>query len=184
MSLANKITLARAVLIVPILILLFKGQVVWSTLLFAVASAGDVLDGMVARRRGEVTAWGKALDPAADKILYGSLLISFAVLGDVAPWAVVLFFVPQLALGVGALVVRMRAQVVQSARIPGKAAAALTFGAVFLLLLKQPFAVYFLYAGIAATYVAAVDYLMAALRAMRSGRTDTLESPAEPVPPR
>jgi len=188
MSLANKITLARSALIPPILILLFldKREVVLA--LFLLACFGDVLDGMVARWRGEVTAWGKALDPTVDKALYLSLFISLAVLGEIPLLALILFLVPQLGLGIGALcLLIMRARMVQGARAPGKLAATLTFAAMVFLLLPlplpiHPYRVCFLYAAIGVSYLAALDYLRTAIRATESHGKDTSETLAGPAP--
>ncbi len=148
--------------------------------MFVLASAGDVLDGMVARARHEVTAWGKALDPLVDKAAYLALFCTLAALGRLPIWVLVLFALPQVLLGVGALVLRLDAGLVQGARIPGKAAAALTFlSALFRI---QPWwafgrdlALYVLYAAIALTYLATADYARSALRlrAKRSLHTDT-----------
>jgi CDP-diacylglycerol--glycerol-3-phosphate 3-phosphatidyltransferase len=187
MSLANRITLARAVLIPPIVVLLFLNQRAASLGLFLLASFGDVLDGMVARRRGEVTTWGKALDPAVDKVLYLSLFVSLVVLGEISLLALILFVVPQLGLGIGALCLRIRARIVQGARGPGKLAAILTFAAMVFLLLPLPHAVHpyrmwFLYAAIGVSYLTALDYLRCAIRATGSLGKDTSGTPAEPAP--
>jgi len=187
MSLANRITLARAVLIPPIVVLLFFDQRAPSLGLFLLASFGDVLDGMVARRRGEVTTWGKALDPAVDKVLYLSLFVSFVVLGEISLLALILFVVPQLGLGIGALCLRIRARIVQGARGPGKLAAILTFAAMVFLLLPlphvvHPYRVWFLYATIGVSYLTALDYLRCAIRATGSLGKNTSETPAGPAP--
>jgi len=79
MGLANGLTVAR-LLAVPALLLLFlvpgpEGEAA-RLALFAAAAATDWLDGWVARRRGETSRLGAALDPAADKMLtLGSLLL-------------------------------------------------------------------------------------------------------------
>ena len=163
MSLANKITIARALLIVPILWLFLSGQRLAAFFLFGVASAGDVLDGMVARARDEITTWGKALDPAADKALYVSLVFALYVVSDISLLAVILFLVPQVALGVGALALRLRRQAVQGARMIGKAASLLSFLAIAFLIIGWPGGRELFYAAIAATYVAAADYVRAGL---------------------
>ena len=50
-----------------------------STFIFVVAALTDILDGKLARQRGEVTAFGDFMDPLADKLLvltaFWSLLI-------------------------------------------------------------------------------------------------------------
>jgi len=161
MSVANMITIARAVLIVPILYLFLSGHRVAAFFLFGVASASDVLDGMVARARNEITTWGKALDPAADKALYVSLIFALYVVGDISLLAVILFLVPQVALGIGALVLRVRRQAVQGARMIGKVAAMLSFLAIAFLIIGWPGGRELFYAAIAATYVATLDYFRA-----------------------
>ena len=45
-------------------------------------SAGS---GAIARRRGQVTTFGKVADPIADKALTGAALIGLSLLGDL-PW--------------------------------------------------------------------------------------------------
>ena len=81
MSLANKITLARALLIAPTVACLLMGYRTVALILFGIACASDVLDGMVARARNEITTWGKVLDPAADKALYVALFCALYVMG-------------------------------------------------------------------------------------------------------
>ncbi|KQS69793.1 CDP-diacylglycerol--glycerol-3-phosphate 3-phosphatidyltransferase [Modestobacter sp. Leaf380] len=61
----------------------------WATLFFALAIITDRYDGMIARRRNQVTEFGKLADPIADKALTGSALIGLSVL-DLLPWWVTL----------------------------------------------------------------------------------------------
>lgn len=173
MSLANKITLGRALLIAPIIACLFwsRGSTSgadacrWvAFFLFGLACLGDVLDGMAARMRNEVTTWGQVVDPLVDKALYVSLICTLYVLGEVHWAALALFVIPPVALGVGAVVLGVGKRTVQSARHLGKAAAFLSFLALGFLLMRWQGAHGLLYAAIAASYVASADYLYGALR--------------------
>ena len=54
--------------------------------IFIVLAATDGLDGYLARSRGEVTDFGKFMDPLADKILVAAALLSLIELGVLPSW--------------------------------------------------------------------------------------------------
>jgi CDP-diacylglycerol--glycerol-3-phosphate 3-phosphatidyltransferase len=94
-NLPNALTLVRLAL-VPVFaaLLLADGGVdderrYWATVVFALAIITDRYDGMIARRRGQVTEFGKLADPIADKALTGTALIGLSVL-ELLPWWVTL----------------------------------------------------------------------------------------------
>lgn len=92
MNLPTKLTLAR-VLAVPIIIVLLyypnKTTCLIAAAFFIAASLTDLLDGLLARRGGQVTNFGKFLDPLADKILTGSVMIMLVELGWAPAWVVI-----------------------------------------------------------------------------------------------
>ncbi len=77
-TLSNRLTMAR-VLLIPALIAAFylpDNLGYWSaSIIFAIASATDWLDGYLARRRDEVTPFGRFLDPVADKLIVATALV-------------------------------------------------------------------------------------------------------------
>lgn len=78
-TISNQLTVGRVVLI-PVLVLVFyvlpsPWRHYASALLFALAGVTDWLDGYLARTRGEVTAFGRFLDPVADKLLVATALV-------------------------------------------------------------------------------------------------------------
>lgn len=75
---ANLITFGRMALIIPF-IAVFLADAPWNMtaafVVFVVAALSDLVDGRIARARGEVTAIGATLDPIADKLLITTALI-------------------------------------------------------------------------------------------------------------
>jgi CDP-diacylglycerol---glycerol-3-phosphate 3-phosphatidyltransferase len=67
-----------------------------ATLFFALAIITDRYDGQIARRRGQVTEFGKLADPIADKALTGTALIALSVLGLLAWWVTLAILVREV----------------------------------------------------------------------------------------
>ncbi len=79
----NRITIARTLLIAPLVICLLNlnewGPARRTALaLWILMGAGDVLDGYLARRFGEATAVGRFLDPLGDKLMVTAAVILLA----------------------------------------------------------------------------------------------------------
>ena len=91
MNLPNSLTLMR-IFLIPLLVavLLTKYNVLIAAMIFLAASLTDLLDGYLARKRGQVTTLGTLLDPVADKLLISSAFISLVQLQVVPAWMVVI----------------------------------------------------------------------------------------------
>jgi CDP-diacylglycerol--glycerol-3-phosphate 3-phosphatidyltransferase len=100
MNLPNILTLAR-IAVVPLLVAMLycpgPGMCLLATMVFIAASVTDMVDGILARRMGLVTNIGKFLDPLADKILIGSMLIMLVRLDWVGAWVAVLIIAREMA---------------------------------------------------------------------------------------
>jgi cardiolipin synthase (CMP-forming) len=68
-SLPNALSATRLVLLVPLWVLAFRGEIAAVGWLLVVAGATDVLDGWLARRLGATSAFGAQLDSLADNLL-------------------------------------------------------------------------------------------------------------------
>lgn len=81
LSLPNLLTIARIVAIPVIIALAIMNEDTfrWIALvLFIAAAVTDYLDGMLARKMNLISPLGRMLDPIADKLLVGALIVAFA----------------------------------------------------------------------------------------------------------
>lgn len=77
----NFLTLGRIALIPPIIILIYAFDETsrWiACVLFSLAALTDILDGYLARVMASESRFGRVLDPIADKLLVGSVLLILA----------------------------------------------------------------------------------------------------------
>lgn len=88
-DLPNVLTLSRMAAI-PVLIVLasirMPGTDLAACIVFALAGVTDYLDGKLARSRKQFSDLGRMLDPIADKLLVGAVLIMLAGDGRLGPW--------------------------------------------------------------------------------------------------
>src|SRR4051794_14000611 len=89
LNLPNILTLARIVA-VPVIVVALLAETpngdVLAAAVFALAAITDGLDGYIARRRQDVTTFGKLMDPLADKVLIIAALVSLVSLDRLAAW--------------------------------------------------------------------------------------------------
>lgn len=93
MNLPNKLTVGRLVLtmfFVASLSISFPLHYTIALLLFVVASITDYLDGMLARKHGWITDFGKLMDPLADKILTAAAFVCLIPVGAIPAWVVII----------------------------------------------------------------------------------------------
>src|SRR3954462_3152639 len=90
MNWANRITLSRLVLTVLFVLALNSSWTYARTtalVIFLIAGISDLIDGEVARRYGNVTNFGKLMDPLVDKIMMAAAFISLVPLKAIPAWA-------------------------------------------------------------------------------------------------
>jgi CDP-diacylglycerol--glycerol-3-phosphate 3-phosphatidyltransferase len=94
------LTITRIVA-VPFLILFLisssRVDALFGAAIFTLAAFTDWLDGVLARRRNEVTTLGTLLDPIADKLLVAAALVSLLTIDKIAAWIVVVIIGRELA---------------------------------------------------------------------------------------
>lgn len=141
MNLPNKITLTRMAMIPVFVIILFsdlKYARYLGTLVFAIAALTDGIDGHIARTTGQVTTFGKFMDPLADKILVATAFICLVELGNVSAWIVSLILAREFAI-TGFRTIAVSSGKTIAASPLGKIKTATQMIAIILLLLENPF---------------------------------------------
>ncbi len=122
MTLPDQLTLARA-LAVPVVIVLFawdfQDHLYWATAVFVVAMATDQVDGWLARRRNQTSAFGSLLDPIADKVLVLAALVMLVAEGVAPAWMVAAIVAREIAVS-GLRLAAIERGVVMGARDLGK----------------------------------------------------------------
>ncbi len=117
-TISNLLSCTRIVLAIPIFLLLLHGTLqsrLSAVLIMLVAVVTDFLDGYIARRRNEVTALGKILDPLADKIGVGVVAFALSIMQYLPIWFFLLvLFRDAVILAGGVWLIRTRNIVPQS----------------------------------------------------------------------
>jgi cardiolipin synthase len=89
-SLPNLLTLSR-IFVIPLVILTFYLEGAWTHWaacgLFAAAAITDWFDGWLARSWNQVSAFGRFLDPIADKLLVAAVLFMLVAFDRVSQWS-------------------------------------------------------------------------------------------------
>ena len=170
MNLPNKLTIARMCMVPLFMIALMMNTPasrLIATVIFALASLTDMLDGQIARKYNMVTNFGKLMDPLADKVLTAAAMICLVELGDLAAWiAVVIIFREYLITGLRS--VAASENIVVAANNWGKVKTVCQMIALMLLMVKPQIidlcginiGLWLMYVAVALTIYSGLDYVL------------------------
>lgn len=183
MNIANRLTIARIVMIPVFLLMMcfpkdalgtvnvFQSNlsVSWilAMIIFTIASITDFLDGYLARKYHLITNFGKFADPLADKLLVMTAFITLVGAGVIPMWIVAVIVCRELAV-TGLRLLLVNDGEVLAAAWPGKVKTATQMLAIIFLLIDDfpvkglPFSVgtILLYVCLVATVYSGVDYFI------------------------
>ena len=173
LNLPNVLTLLR-ILLVPVLVVALLEETANGDLLaaivFAIATLTDAMDGYLARSRNAVTAFGKLMDPIADKLLIIGALVALVSLHRLAAWVAMVI----IAREVTVTVTRMQASqqgVVIASNWWGKSKTIVQVTAIFFLITAgEPSPAWvdgLVYGAVAITIVSGIDYFFGLRRVLR-----------------
>jgi CDP-diacylglycerol--glycerol-3-phosphate 3-phosphatidyltransferase len=181
-TLANRITLVRVVLIpvVGVLVMSYTREQTWPRILalvvFLVAVVSDALDGFVARAYNQKTRLGAVLDPLADKLLINVSFVFIAANNQfrtvLPPWFPVIILGRDAIIVIGSYLMneyfgplRVRP------RISGKLTTVFQMSSIVALLLELRFTYPLLMVTLGISIISFFDYLYVGIRQV--GNEDT-----------
>ena len=163
LNLPNVLTVLR-IMLVPVLVVALLGNTpagdVFAAVVFALASLTDFIDGYLARSRGNITTFGKLMDPLADKLLIVAALISLVSLHRLAAWVAMVIITREFAV----TVLRMgatQAGVVMGASMFGKIKTCIQIAAILAVIAvhgQPPWVTAILYVTVVVTVLSGLDY--------------------------
>jgi cardiolipin synthase (CMP-forming) len=132
---SNAISILRAVLAIPAAYAVWNGNHLTAAALFIFAFITDLADGYVARKLGDVSEFGKIVDPLADKVFVGAIVIVMVMRRMLPVWFVSSVLARDLIIFVAGVWASRKFRVVLPSNYPGK-------GAVFVISLTLLLAVF------------------------------------------
>jgi len=140
LNIPNILSILR-ILLIPLFIVTFSDPTpirsAWAAVIFILASITDWFDGFIARRWGQVTLYGKFLDPIADKLLVLSALILLVEFRRVSSWIAIVIIGRDLAI-TGLRAIASSVGIVIVAKEMGKYKTTFQMVAILLLLFDYP----------------------------------------------
>ena len=113
---ANKITIARVILIPVFLVLAYTGHMIWALAVYIIACLSDFADGYIARHYNQVSNFGKFMDPLADKMLVLAAMCFFIENGQMPGWVVAIVLFREFAVSGLRLIAVEQSRVIAAAR--------------------------------------------------------------------
>ncbi|MEA5154748.1 CDP-alcohol phosphatidyltransferase family protein [Raineyella sp.] len=173
----NAVTLLRLVLLAPVCWLLVRSASVGplSVVLLALWASTDWIDGFLARRLHQVSRVGQMLDPIADRVGIGAVVVCLAVAGHLSWWAVGIVLATDLTTALIAGRAAARGRIVVH-RL-GKTRTAVLFTGIAVLVAALAFAPGFAVVGTVIIWVGVLLHILAGTAYIRQAITGSWDRP-------
>jgi CDP-diacylglycerol--glycerol-3-phosphate 3-phosphatidyltransferase len=122
-TISNGLSFLRIVLVAPLVILLQSGeptQRAYAVVCLLVAVSTDLLDGWLARKFNQVTEIGKVIDPLADKVAVGFVVVTLTIQTAIPVWYLILVLVRDSLIFLGGMYLRRSRELLLQSNLPGK----------------------------------------------------------------
>ena len=176
LNLPNLLTVLRILLIPAVVVALLANTAagdLLAALVFALASLTDFVDGRIARARRDETAFGRALDPLADKLLVVASLLALVALHRLAAWVAMVIIAREVAVTVLRAAAGAGGALIAPSRL-GKLKTAVQIAAIIAVIAvrgQSPAVSALIYAMVALTVLSGLDYFFGLRRHLAAART-------------
>jgi CDP-diacylglycerol--glycerol-3-phosphate 3-phosphatidyltransferase len=119
---SNLISIMRAMFVLPAIFCIMAQLYFLVAAIFIAAVITDLLDGLIARKTNTVTEIGKIVDPLADKIFIGLVVITMAAYDLIPIWFIAIILGRDLVILAGGWWAKKKLGVVLPSNYPGKIA--------------------------------------------------------------
>jgi len=168
---ANLLSLVRLFLLLPVLLCLLADRPLYDALavgLLMVGALTDFLDGIVARRRHEISQLGKIIDPVADKLFVGALGVALVLLRGMPAWFVALFVARDVVILSISYLLFLNRDIVMASNLLGKVTTAVLMLTLLLYVVRlQHIGIWFVYLGAALVVTSGLVYARSFIQLVR-----------------
>lgn len=187
-NLPNVLTVVRILLVPALVVALLletdRGDVIAAGV-FALASFTDMMDGYIARARGQITTFGKLMDPVADKLLVIAALVTLVSLDRLEAWVAMVIIAREFAVTATRMAATQQGVVIAS-NWWGKAKTIVQVQAIFFLIaMGSPTPLWvdlWVYAAVGITVASGIDYFFGLRRRLEEAER-RLDGAGPPAPP-
>lgn len=136
LTIPNLLSLLR-ILMIPVIVWLYIGKKNpnAATAVIILSGLTDIADGFIARKFNMVSDFGKILDPIADKLTQGTLIISLSLKYPKMVWLIALFTAKEFIMGLLGYITIRNTDSVNSAKWYGKLSTFILYASMILLIL-------------------------------------------------
>jgi cardiolipin synthase len=142
------------------LLIFSEGHVKVAFAVVLLAEATDVLDGYLARSRGQVTTVGSMLDPLADKTMMIAVFVSLVASGMIPLGAAIAMLVRDAGMIAGSAFFHFRGSKTVPANWMGKLTTVLYYAAILWIVFDLPYAVPYLWVVIVFSFATSIIYII------------------------
>jgi CDP-diacylglycerol--glycerol-3-phosphate 3-phosphatidyltransferase len=135
---SNMISVMRAMMAVPAVMAIVGHWYLLVASICIAAFLSDLLDGLIARKTDSVSEMGKIIDPLADKIFVGCVVIAMAAYSLIPLWFLAIILSRDLIIVLGGVWAKRKLGVVLPSNYPGKIAVLTISISIFMVFVKVP----------------------------------------------